>query len=127
MVDADDFKRINDTFGHAAGDAALVRSAELLKRVCAPHRDFLARLGGDEFLILATRPADEALRLLDEIDDALDALNCASDAGFSVALSCGVGEFGVPGVDTLDRLLSAADRAMFENKAARKMRRACGA
>jgi diguanylate cyclase (GGDEF)-like protein len=52
MLDADNFKSINDTFGHAAGDRALTQIAEILKALCNQRDCFLSRLGGDEFTIV---------------------------------------------------------------------------
>lgn len=122
MIDADDFKKINDTYGHATGDALLVNAAKMLEKICAPRRDFLARMGGDEFLILATRRLDEPFRLLDEIDAAMLEYNRTTDEKYLLSLSCGAAAFGNEGIDTLDRLLSAADGIMFFNKSARKKR-----
>jgi diguanylate cyclase (GGDEF)-like protein len=122
MIDADDFKRVNDSYGHAHGDALLVRTARMLEEICAPSRDFLARMGGDEFLILAVREIGEGLGLVSAIENA-DALeDRLAESGHALSLSCGVARFGADGIDTLDKLLSAADHAMYRNKAARKRR-----
>ncbi len=124
MIDADDFKKVNDQYGHAAGDQLLVRAARLLERLCAPCDDYLARMGGDEFLILATRRADEPFLLLQEIQEAIAAFNEGEiSAERTLSLSCGAAVFGKDGVDTLDTLLSAADRAMYRNKAMKKAAR----
>ena len=120
MIDADNFKKINDTFGHAAGDAMLLRAAQILEGVCARHRDFLARMGGDEFLIFATRPMGEGLGLIEEVELAIRQFNGSLDAGSELSLSCGAAMYGSDGIDTLDQLLSAADQAMFEEKSERK-------
>lgn len=57
-LDLDEFKEINDTLGHGAGDASLVHVAELLRRVCGPH-DLACRIGGDEFLLVCLGMASE--------------------------------------------------------------------
>ena len=57
-IDLDRFKHINDTLGHAAGDAMLTHAAAVLKEN-AGESDFVARIGGDEFVIAVTRPTDE--------------------------------------------------------------------
>jgi diguanylate cyclase (GGDEF)-like protein len=57
-IDLDRFKHINDTLGHAAGDAMLIHAAKVLKEN-AGESDFVARIGGDEFVIAVTRPTDE--------------------------------------------------------------------
>ena len=56
-IDLDRFKQINDTLGHAAGDAMLVHASAVL-RTCVAPEDFVARIGGDEFVVLSTRTAD---------------------------------------------------------------------
>ena len=58
-IDLDRFKQINDTLGHAAGDAMLTHAASVLKENVSAS-DFVARIGGDEFVIAITEPADEA-------------------------------------------------------------------
>jgi len=57
-IDLDRFKHINDTLGHAAGDAMLIHAATILKEKAGP-RDFVARIGGDEFVVAITDPTDE--------------------------------------------------------------------
>ncbi len=123
MIDADDFKIINDRFGHAAGDRLLVNAARMLESMCQRRGDFIARIGGDEFLILATRRADEPFLLPGEIREVTNACNAGENAEFALSFSCGVGEYGKDGVHTLDALLSAADSAMYQNKAERKRAR----
>ena len=86
MIDLDRFKHINDTYGHAAGDRALMRMADALKRACAERNDFLARIGGDEFVLLCQRESeDEVRQTVDRLRGHLEALNALSDEPFDVA------------------------------------------
>ncbi len=120
MIDADDFKQMNDSYGHAYGDAMLVQMAHMLEAICAPSRDFLARMGGDEFVILATRERGEEFNLDAAISMRVAAMNTETEAKCPISLSCGLAEYGVDKIDSLDALLSKADREMYRNKAARK-------
>jgi diguanylate cyclase (GGDEF)-like protein len=126
MIDADDFKELNDTYGHAAGDRMLASVASKLDKVCAPRKDFLARLGGDEFVILALRGAQEEMRLIAEIYEAVSQLDDPLEPGCKFSISCGMAEYARGGLNTLDKLLTAADRAMYANKDIKKMVRESG-
>ncbi|MFD8674288.1 GGDEF domain-containing protein [Streptomyces seoulensis] len=112
LVDLDDFKTLNDTQGHAAGDAALVVTADRLSTWCGQH-GIAGRLGGDEFVAV-----------VQDLDAAgLDALTAALDrpldyAGRSLPLAASVGvcrlaELPVP---LLTDALAAADAAMYAAK-----------
>jgi diguanylate cyclase (GGDEF)-like protein len=121
FVDLDDFKGINDTLGHSAGDELLVAGAERV-RACVQPGDIAARLGGDEFGILLDGGADEAaeqiaLRLV----DALRAPFVLSGREMQVHASIGIAS-GSTGARTADELLSNADVAMYNAKAAGKGR-----
>jgi diguanylate cyclase (GGDEF)-like protein len=114
FVDLDDFKPVNDRFGHAAGDAVLIDFAQRLTS-CVRESDTVARLGGDEFAILLedVRPA-EVTSACDRILAALSA--GAHVAGHRLSLSASVGvAFGEAG-DTSESLLRNADLAMYEAK-----------
>ncbi|OUS03907.1 hypothetical protein A9Q90_07770 [Gammaproteobacteria bacterium 54_18_T64] len=116
FVDLDNFKIINDTYGHKAGDDVLREIAERLKR-CQRSGDTLARYGGDEFILLLENIDDlhsvtqVAQRIIDE---------CATPVltgGYSAGLSASVGISLFPN-DSLEvrELLSFADRAMYKAK-----------
>jgi diguanylate cyclase (GGDEF)-like protein len=120
MIDVDDFKAFNDTFGHPAGDACLAATAAIIKLSCQRPGDLLARFGGDEFAVIA-EDTDErgAGHLAERIRSAVAALNIAhaSKAHFpTLTVSVGVGTVidateMVPAV-----LLSRADQALYRAK-----------
>ena len=73
IIDLDNFKYYNDTFGHSAGDLFIACFAKLLKQTCR-HIDFIARFGGDEFVIvMADTSVDEALRVNQRLKESLKA------------------------------------------------------
>jgi len=116
LVDLDDFKQTNDSFGHDAGDAVLVGSASLLK-LAVRQSDCVARLGGDEFAILLISPLDPSgidvvcNRILKSLAEGID----FKDSMLKATCSIGVAVFPVDG-DTQDRLYKSADLAMYEAK-----------
>ncbi len=114
FVDVDDFKAVNDSLGHAAGDDLLITVAA---RLTADVRadDVVARLGGDEFAVLLPDADDE--RLADVSQRLLTSLRSPivlAGATVSVTASIG-GALGAPG-DTADSLLHRADTAMYGAK-----------
>ncbi len=122
FVDIDDFKTVNDTLGHAAGDDLL---ATVAARLSADVRgdDVVARLGGDEFAVLLTTADGERLRdVADRLLSSLRAPIALAGTVLSVTASIG-GALGAPG-DTAERLLQGADAAMYAAKRSGKDSRA---
>jgi diguanylate cyclase (GGDEF)-like protein len=111
-IDVDDFKSVNDTFGHAAGDTVLVQVAHTL-RDCFRETDLLARLGGDEFVVLlpdtSKGPALDAL--LDRLRNAVEVVLPGS-APVRLGISVGVAVCSVH-TASLDALMRQADEAMY--------------
>jgi diguanylate cyclase (GGDEF)-like protein len=124
FIDVDDFKFVNDSIGHAAGDALLVGVAGRLSGCIRPS-DFAARLGGDEFAIITLDPMGEATAADTVAQRVLEAFTEPIPLGgrlIPVAVSIGV---SVMRRDTRDSasLLSEADFAMYTTKRAGKARR----
>ncbi|MFO1109939.1 MAG: GGDEF domain-containing protein [Bradyrhizobium sp.] len=122
FVDLDDFKPVNDTFGHAAGDIILKEVAARLSRIL-PVRSAIARMGGDEFVVLADHTnADQALeigrRIIDEI-----ATPYQLDGGLSTSVGASIGIAISPDHGTeVGELLAVADAALYEAKSSGKSR-----
>jgi diguanylate cyclase (GGDEF)-like protein len=121
MVDLDDFKTINDTHGHAAGDAALVEVARRLKPLLRDS-DTVARLAGDEFVVLV-----EALDELDVADVIAAKIEKAFDSPFSlgngrtVQVGASVGSAVFPDeAHDAQALMQRADQAMYKRKGIRR-------
>lgn len=90
MIDLDDFKKINDEHGHAAGDNALIEVSELLRQVCKGSDDFIARMGGDEFVVLGERTkTEDIIRLMDNISSAAAEYNFSHKLGYLLQPSMG--------------------------------------
>jgi diguanylate cyclase (GGDEF)-like protein len=121
LLDLDDFKIINDEYGHLAGDRALQAVAKVLQETTRSY-DTCIRYGGDEFVVLLSScgraEAEERRRRLQE---AIGAIKLRTDNGREIALkvSAGASVFPEDG-DTYERLLARADRRMYRNKAESK-------
>jgi chemotaxis family two-component system sensor kinase Cph1 len=115
FVDIDQFKKINDTFGHGAGDDALLHVAHALT-AAARGEDTVARLGGDEFIVLCEGVSSESAHGLAERVRGAVAEAPAGDAPWRVSVSIGVAMAGFD-LDA-SQLLSAADAAMYRAKVA---------
>jgi diguanylate cyclase (GGDEF)-like protein len=116
FVDVDGLKPINDRFGHAAGDQALVEMGAVLKSTFR-ERDVTARLGGDEFVVLVTDASVVgSADLLDRLEHRVQALNDRPDRQFALAFSTGVARFDPASPETLESLLSEADGQMYLEK-----------
>ncbi len=116
FVDIDGLKLINDSFGHAAGDEALIRVADLL--LSGVRRgDCVARLGGDEFGILLAHANEETAR---ETAARLENRIAESDfrhEGAALPLSVAIGVGVIQASDLADAVLARADAEMYERKA----------
>jgi diguanylate cyclase (GGDEF)-like protein len=114
LVDIDDFKDVNDTFGHAIGDAVLSHVGKALSN-SVRSGDAAIRLGGDEFLVMM-RDCDEeqAVRTAEALRGAINRVTASAPRGLTA--SVGIAVFPNDGA-TLDEVLGAADDAMYEAKA----------
>ena len=116
LADVDQFKLVNDSLGHAAGDELLIEVARRWERVLRPQ-DTVARIGGDEFVVLCVGAEEAEARLLaDRLRQAFDAP--IELAGRSVAISASIGIALAPtgGGERADALLGYADAAMYQAK-----------
>ena len=128
FIDLDGFKQLNDTLGHEAGDAALVRVAEALRAAVPPGEGLCCRWGGDEFAVLLPR-ADRARaeQVAARLEAALRGveIRCEGRGAFRVRGSVGIAT--VQGGDRCgrDRLLRVADDALADMKRARRSPGGC--
>lgn len=116
LIDVDDFKAVNDSLGHDAGDAILCQLASRLRRSIREN-DTVARLGGDEFVVLieGLRTEDDANRAADFLTASLGAPYDIDGENVTVTSTVGSAVFPRQG-ETLEDLLKEADAAMYRNK-----------
>jgi len=116
FMDLDQLKNINDTFGHAEGNRAIVEAADVLRR-CFRQSDLLARVGGDEFaaLALSSSENDDAL-MRARLDGALDAVNMKPDRDYPLVFSVGILACSPYEDADLEELLERADQLMYQEK-----------
>jgi diguanylate cyclase (GGDEF)-like protein len=117
FVDLDGFKQVNDTRGHAAGDAMLQAVGRKLSAALRPM-DTVARIGGDEFAVLAPdvesqfHAVEISVRLIEALSEPLDAVNDGHRIGSSIGVAV-----SVAGRGTAETLMNEADTAMYQAKA----------
>jgi len=113
FIDVDDFKAINDTYGHLAGDEVLRELAACIKKNVRVT-NISVRFGGDEFvIILENTSAEDAFLVAERIRACVNALEfSAGETVFHITLSIGL----IEGTAPLNELLDKADRAMYASK-----------
>ena len=118
-IDMDSLKYINDTFGHAAGDAALIHFAGILTDTFR-ESDVIGRLGGDEFVVLMIDATESDLANMQvRLQSNVDAHNLQA-GGQALSFSLGVIHVDAKSTETMEALLSQADAAMYKHKQSRK-------
>lgn len=121
MGDIDFFKKINDGYGHAAGDEVLKQFVELTQRSIRAGGDWIARYGGEEFVIVMPETSHAgALQATEKIRAAIAAQSFATGAGtLNATASFGVATFEVDAVDlpnSIDSLIALADTRLYQSK-----------
>ena len=124
MLDLDEFKKVNDTFGHKSGDRMLRDVAHLISGQLREY-DFLARYGGDEFVALVQEVVGAQVEeLCARIEGAVSKFSLAVGRNRTarVGISVGTATFGIDG-ETLDQLVAHADSEMYRMKSSHKVDR----
>ncbi len=120
MMDIDDFKTINDTYGHAEGDKALIIVSDSIKKAINSHNmpSFIGRYGGDEFiLIIHPVTLDEIEQLISEIRSEIESRT--RELPYPLAISVGYDEMRNK-QDTFQNSILRADTKLYQDKKYRK-------
>ncbi len=124
MLDLDDFKRVNDTYGHVVGDHLLMRVGEVLQQNTRSSLDLVARLGGDEFAILLSHcTLLEAIPIAEKMRMAIGEIQLPEENFTAVGVSIGLAP--VQGLAELEDIYNATDKALYDSKRAGKNKVSC--
>lgn len=116
FIDLDGLKHVNDTYGHAEGNRALVEAANVL-RDCFRQSDVLARLGGDEFVALTiTSATSDEQTVRERLNAALAQVNAKPDRAYPLGFSVGILSCPPDEMTPVETLLERADALMYEEK-----------
>jgi diguanylate cyclase (GGDEF)-like protein len=123
LLDIDNFKSINDTYGHQTGNIVLIRIAEVIRRAVSPS-DVVARYGGEEFVLLLNGlSGEEAIRTMEQIRAEVAALVIPEITGRVITISSGLKRHD-PG-ESKEHLFEQTDAWLYEAKSSGKNRVVC--
>ena len=115
-ADIDNFKEINDKFGHKDGDNALIDVANILKENYR-ESDIIARIGGDEFVVFPVGTTKDHVEIIkSHLQKKFDAHNAESNHNYKLSLSIGIAYYDPENPCSVDELLTQADKLMYEEK-----------
>lgn len=116
LLDLDNFKKINDTFGHEMGDSALKAVTKMLS-TCVRSNDFIARFGGDEFCVVTDIANSKDLEAtIQRINQSTEKFNQSKNFPFEISFSIGSAVYQCSSLLTSDEFLKQVDLMMYENK-----------
>ena len=120
FIDLDNFKKINDSYGHAYGDDVLVQVTKRIKKSLR-NIDTLSRVGGDEFILLVEglKNTNEVINIINKLKNTLEAPFISNNKKFFLTASIGISMYPEDSLDS-DELIKNADIAMYEAKDAGK-------
>jgi diguanylate cyclase (GGDEF)-like protein len=119
VLDIDNLKPINDTWGHSTGDKAIRAVARAMRSLIRAD-DMLFRWGGDEFLVLMFKlPKEEANRRIEKLNDILEE-NCARWTGMPLSVTVSHGVAGFDALSGLAQAIESADQAMYARRSERR-------
>lgn len=117
MLDINNFKRINDQYGHRLGDMALIETANILRTVFSGTSAFLARFGGDEFVIIMPEGEESIVEgIIQRVRNRINDFNKTKQFSFLLSVSVGYAISTVKADNRTERLLREADENMYRDK-----------
>ena len=117
MLDLDFFKRVNDTYGHPAGDLVLKKAGEIIRQTIRSY-DLLGRYGGEEFTLMITNLDQKTARhLMERIRENMEH-NITNYNGQEIIITCSIGLAKLLGTETLEDSIKKADMALYAAKRA---------
>lgn len=122
FIDLNDFKKINDTFGHNEGDNALINVVHIIKDILK-REDFITRYGGDEFVLFLNVDSEQQVEeIINKIYDSLAEYNENSRLKYKLNLSCGYELYDFNKHMTADEYISHVDKLMYRDKKIKKLK-----
>ena len=116
MLDADFFKKVNDTYGHKVGDKVLIELAAMTEKELR-EKDIVARYGGEEFVVfLPEIDAEQAFKVADRLRQSIASIVVYSDEGQEVRFTVSTGVSSSEISDNVDVLVKTADEALYKAK-----------
>ncbi len=123
VIDLDNFKTINDKFGHPEGDIALVEFGKILIKSFREY-DIIARFGGDEFVIVMEADGDTAALARERLEHAVSSWTGSNPKRHGLGISYGIAEWNAGSDTSIDGALAIADEALLKAKAIKHPERA---
>ncbi len=115
-ADLDNFKKINDSFGHHEGDLALIAAADILRSTFR-ESDIIARFGGDEFVVFPIGDDEAYINMIVErLQKNINAFNALEERGYKLSMSIGIAPYDPEHVHSIDMLIGEADKIMYMQK-----------
>ncbi len=116
MMDVNKFKKINDSYGHVEGDAALIRCAQALKKANKHRNNFIGRYGGDEFIVIADlKTQEEVDEICSKMKGELAKICEAENVPYDLSFSIGYAKFD-KSYNSIQNFIAAADQKLYEEK-----------
>jgi len=116
MIDADHFKRVNDTYGHKIGDKVLIKLASTVEKALRDN-DIVARYGGEEFVVyLSNSNADDAFAVAERLRQAISEIIVLGDSGEEIRFTVSIGISSSDSTKDINTLIKMADDALYQAK-----------